>query len=493
MKKLIIFFIVLLEAIKISRPMCGQDIGWHVVIGRWILAHGFPTVDQWNMYSEGVFRAYSWFPEIIYAIIERYFGSLGLLSLELILFLSLGLTLVYIYTKMSKDLFMGTFLSLVTLSSFGEFATLRPQIISWFCFAISIYLANEVYENGWNKKRYLFTILTFIVLANSNITTSVSIFAFCLIGFNGLKKDTYKLLLIPLIGTLITPYIGHEWSTFFHKINHPFAFNDIMEFKPLMIMSLGGAAIIVLTFLFCSLWHYYDSVLSKSKLFCLFVITLLAFLVCKFLPYATILCTSMICLIWRVDKGQKYLNFSDGINKLKKLLSYFEGTGLAFLLLCICIVGVNSLIKKDRDRKFVYNLPNEAIKFIKENNLKSPILNSFDTGEALIYSFSNEKGEPSLKVPIDGRTNVTSPKVYKLFLKSFNGAEGWQDYINFVNPKTILWENHSPFVRLLTLDKENWCKVYADNYGAMTNDDKNSGFSVFIRRDSEDSEKLCLN
>ena len=96
-------------------------------------------------------------------------------------------------------------------------------------------------------------------------------------------------------------------------------------------------------------------------------------------------------------------------------------------------------------------------------------------------------------MPIDGRTNVTSPKVYKLFLKSFNGAEGWQDYINFVKPKTILWENHSPFVRLLTLDKENWCKVYADNYGAMTNDDKNSGFSVFIRRDSEDSEKLCLN
>ena len=493
MKKFIVFFLILLEAIKISRPMCGQDIGWHIVIGRWILAHGFPTVDYWNMYSEGPFRAYSWFPEIIFALIDRYFGSLGLLFLELLMFLLLGLTLTYIYVKMSKDLFMGTFLSLVTLSSFGEFAMLRPQIISWFCFAIAVYLANEVYENGWNKKRYIGTILTFMVLANSNITTSLSIFAFCLIGFNGFKKDTYKLLLIPLIGTLITPYIGHEWSTFFHKINHPFAFGDIMEFRPLMIMSLGGAAIIVLTFLFCSLLHYYDSVLSKSKLLCLFVIILLAFLICKFLPYATILCTAMICLLWRIDKGLKYQNFNEAINKLRNLLSFLVGKGLAFFLLCLCIVGVNSLIKKDRDRNFVYNLPNEAIKFIKENNLKSPILNSFDTGEALIYSFSNEKGEPELKVPIDGRTNVISPKVYKLFLKSFNGEDGWQDYINFVKPKTILWENHSPFVKLLLMDKENWCRVYTDDYSAIARDWKKLGFSVFIRRESENSDRLCLN
>ena len=483
MRKLFTFFIIFLMVLQISGPVMDPDLWWHIVIGKWILAHGFPTVDQWNMYSQGIFRAYSWFPEVIFALIDKYFGVIGFLYLKVVLGLILGLTLVFILQKLSKDNFMGVILGVMTLMSFAQFFTLRPQIISWLCFAISIYLAQKIYEDGWTKKRYIEVFLTFVLLSNSNITQALSLFIFVMWGFNGFNKNLIKLLFVPFLATLCTPYFGGEWITFFTKSNHPMIFNRVAEFQSANICNISFDILIMFGCFAIMLWHFYDNVINKVRLCAIFILIIAGGFVIKLLPYANITLAATISILWATDCGRKVWNINEALERLKKLSTFFEGVGAAFLLLCLVIISFNKLLKDENNKINKVITPINAVKFIKDNNLKFPLLNHFDEGGYLIYSFSNDKGEPTEKFPIDGRTNVMSPKVYNLFLKSLNGKEGWQDYINFVNANTILWPNSSPLVRILNMDKENWCRVF--------NEKREKGFSIFIKRGINDT--LCLN
>ncbi len=489
-----IFFIVLLLSLNICGPIVDPDLWWHIAIGRWTLAHGFPHQDYWNLYSQGVFRAYSWLPEIIFTLIDRYFGISGLLILKLFWGLLIGFSLVYVFKKTSKDFFFGSIVALCTLASFLQHYTLRPQLIAWFCFVWALYLSDKVYKKGWNKRIYLQTIIIFSLWANSHLTTAIGLFVFTLWGFNGFNKNTYKLILIPFLGTLLTPYYGEEWITFFSKTNHPFLYSGIVEFKPAMIESYGVGFLVIFTFLFLMFLHFYSKELSRLKLLAIFTIFFGALTVVKFLPFATIILGFSICSLWSVDRGKKVFNFSISIDKFREYANYLNGVGTAFLLLCLIIVESRSFWKEKLDEEFT---PVKAVSFIKDNKLKAPLLNGFTEGGYVIYSFVNEKGEPSLKVPVDGRTNVNSPKVMKKYLIANKGAENWQDYLKIVRPNTILWHNSSSFVRLMLTQKK-WCRVFFENFKKTTNEDdiknmntKDSGFSVFAKR--KDYKELCLN
>jgi hypothetical protein len=91
-----------------------------------------------------------------------------------------------------------------------------------------------------------------------------------------------------------------------------------------------------------------------------------------------------------------------------------------------------------------------------------------------MYRYSNADGTPQYKVAIDGRTNVNGPEVWEMYQSSLRGTARWHDFIDKVQPKTILWRQGSAFVSLLLLDPE-WCRVFAT--GTSEND-----FALFIPR-----------
>jgi hypothetical protein len=120
-------------------------------------------------------------------------------------------------------------------------------------------------------------------------------------------------------------------------------------------------------------------------------------------------------------------------------------------------------------------VPKAAVDFIQKHRLNAPILNEFTAGGYLMYRFSTLEGEPLLKVPIDGRTNVNSPIIWKMFDEAFAGRANWNQYIEKVNPATILWRQGSPLTSLLELSPQ-WCRVFSAS-------DNPSDYTVFISRD----------
>ncbi|MGI6681427.1 MAG: hypothetical protein ACOX3T_08130 [Bdellovibrionota bacterium] len=497
MNKLITFFIILLSSIHITGVVEEPNLWGHMVAGRWILAHGFPLTDHWNAYSSGIFRATSWLPEVFYALIDKYFGSIGLLFFKIILGVVLGYVLVKIFQKISKDNFFGALLGVIVLASFAEHFTLSPKMFSLPFFALSIYFADEVYKKGWNKKLYIKVFLTFAFWANSHLSSVLGVFVFCLLGFKTFDKHTYKLFLIPFLGTLFTPYFGGEWLSFCSNISYVFSqigagesyVIDILKYginyKVKYIVSYGVGFLSILGLFFLMLHYFSSKSITKLKVCVLVVFLLLGLVFETMMPYALVLLSFAICVLWSVDYGKEALHLNEALKKLKNFLLYFSGEGGAFLLLCLIIVCVNSLLKKEANKIDDVITPIAAVEFIKDNKLEYPILNAFREGGYLIYNFSNKKGEPLTKVIVDGRLSVNSKKVFKLMQNAFEGKADWQEYIKYVNPKTILWPNVSPLVRILELDKENWCKVFEDK--------RESGFSVFIKKDNLDKLKLCLN
>jgi hypothetical protein len=76
-----------------------------------------------------------------------------------------------------------------------------------------------------------------------------------------------------------------------------------------------------------------------------------------------------------------------------------------------------------------------------------------------MYRFSDQNGEPRQKVPIDGRTNVNNPEITRTFLQTLQGLPSWEEYLDLVNPKTVLWDTKFPLTAILDSHPD-WCLVY---------------------------------
>jgi hypothetical protein len=97
-----------------------------------------------------------------------------------------------------------------------------------------------------------------------------------------------------------------------------------------------------------------------------------------------------------------------------------------------------------------------------------------------MYEWSSPQGEPSHLVAVDGRTNVNSPAVWKSLQKALFGQEGWSEYIELVDPRTIVWRNSSPFVALL-IGSPKWCRVFQSGRSGTET-------SVFVTREYFDTQ-----
>jgi len=465
------------------KPIADPDLWWHLTIGRWIISHGrVPQEDFWNMFAIGTpWRAYSWSVEALFAFLDNRFGPQGLMCLKLVIAFSLALSLFYCLTKLSSDRKMGSLLgALTTLACFNHF-TLRPQLISWLCFILVLNIAQQIEERNLSWRSGIGLFILSIVWANTNITPSLGIFAASL-WIYGRRRfwAGLKVVLICFAGTLLTPYGGGEWLTVLAKTAHPFRHGGVSEFAPASVLQ---TAVIILLFELVLLgWAYHrmPRALAVPKLFMAAVFNLAALATVKFIPYAVFANGFLLALYWHRAglRGAGLGNLGEGLTRLLEVLARIPKWLAALLLIGFCVWKLNWLSAQPLDVK---HLPVGAVDFILERQLAHPILVGFDVGGYMMYRLSDRKGNLQYPVPIDGRTNVTPPHVWRNFITAFRGQAGWQEYFALVGPKTVLWKKTSPLISIL-LHGSLWCLVYED--GSLE-----EGYAVFISHSTFEERK----
>ncbi len=483
MNRLCWFFIVLAAGLYITKPIVDPDLWWHIVIGRWILAHHqLPSVDLWTVFGSGtVWRAYSWTTEILFAGVDRYFGIHGLLVLKMLFALLLTGTLSAIFITISRDAFLGTLLGLLAAVGCFSHFTLRPQVLVWIYFACLLGVCARIERHGLGMKERLLLMVVMALWANTHLSAALGVLAAALWNFAPGKGPLAAMsLLYALLGTLLTPYLGGEWITFVETTTHPFSHASIIEFQPATLHQYATGFLVILCALVAVFFHNRPKLFSRAQLFLLGIFLVGAFAVVKFIPFALIVAAALSARYFAqiAEKELPRDELSEGFERLRRLYEWLPKRGVTFLVLCLSILWANALWQKPLDEVIT---PKAAVDFIEQNSLPGPLLNTFGNGGYLLYRRADQRGEVAEKVSIDGRTNLINAELWAKFSSAMNGTERWHEYLELNQPKTILWRWESPLTSILKLDP-NWCIVFRSGV-------PDRGHIVFLSREAFDVYK----
>lgn len=477
MKVILWFSVLLLVAAYICGPVIDPDLWWHITSGRWIIANGaVPQVDHWNMFSAGKpWRAYSWLVEIVFAFIDSNFGARGLFVLQLLIAVCIAFSVFYCFGRIAQDWFFGAVVGVwATLGCFNHF-TLRPQSLVWIYFVWLIWAAERIDREGPSARRFATLFFLMVLWANTHLTAALAIMT--VIGWlwrPGRERIAVQAALVCFVGSLVTPYLGGEWITFFSKTGHPFQHQDIAEFQSATIMQYSTAFLIIALVVLLTFLHFRPRSVALPKLAVMALFAAAGLAIVKFLPFAVIFAGAVVALIWHNERANRRVlgNLAEAIERLEAFVNKIPREGLSFVCICLAITYVVRPWRAPIDTDVV---PVAAVDFMKENALPLPILNDFGRGGYLMYRYSDPAGNPGVLVPIDGRTNMVPPKIFEKFDAALAGKRKWREYFDAVKPGTVLWPSGSPLVALL-LERQEWCLVY------WTGDDED-GYSVFVNHE----------
>ena len=487
MRYLLWLSIVACVGLYICGPIFDPDLWWHITVGRWILANGeVPSQDYWNLFAAGApWKAYSWLVELVFAFVSNNFGEVGLLILKYFLAVSLSAVFAISFSLVAKDWFFGSLLGFYSvIASFNNF-TLRPQSFVWIYFSLLIALCYLIRREGLNLKKGLALVLLFSLWANTHLTAVLGIFTIiCLLFEVGKSKVFFQALILSFLGTLITPYFGSEWLTFFSKASHPVQFSMIAEFTPATIMMYSTGFLIVALVWLLIFAFYRPRSLPVLHYFWAFSFAIAGLIAVKFIPFSVLALLTVVADFWYREKKDRSVlgKLPEGIEKLRKLFNWFPKEGLTFIFIAFCIIFILKTWREPRPYKV--NLEN-AVGFILEKKLPKPIMNGFAHGGYLMYRLSDKQGNLKDKVSIDGRTNVNPPEIWQAYLDTLRGRANWKEYIERVNPKTILWTAESPLNAILK-ETGSWCRIA--QFGSQK-----SGYVVIITKNFFESNKDKLS
>lgn len=476
-------FVLLIASTVLGEGVSDPDLWWHIAVGRWILAEGqVPHTELWNTFALGKpWYAYSWAPEVIFAATEASRGIAGLLLLKGGLsFLLVALCAISL-SSISRNWILGTALAAVATLACQNYFGLRPQVLSWICFALSLAIADRLSTSG-NKKLLLLNILVFTAWANSHLTAVFGILAGLIWCWGKTKHKVLSTCLLfvgsAFLGTLFTPYFGGEWITMLSKTGHPLSHIYISEFQPTNLYNAGAGLTLILAVLLGLFAHYSGKSISVIHLISAAGLVLLGFTIQKFLPFAALFCASSVASIWQDSQSRDVSlgHLGEGITRGTNKIESVSPLGIAGLLL-LCLLGsAKNIAALDSSGLDFKRTPIRAVDFMLENNTPLPLMNTFDDGGYLLYRYNTSKQDTIVTVPIDGRTNINDPDIVSLFLSALRGAGNWRDYIEKTKPGSILWKSGTALSSLLLLDAD-WCQVYPER-GAGADQ-----WSVFVRKE----------
>lgn len=459
--------ILAMLSLSIINIIDDPDLWWHLTVGKWILAHKtVPTRDLWNAFSTGQWIAYSWAFEVVVAFAQRQLGNHGLLLSHIALSAVVVTTIVISLASFSGSLEVGLLLGVICIKGLEFSHSLRPQSLSWALLALTLLLAERIRKTDFGPRNTTFLMLTFCIWANTNITPIIGLAIGTLwlaaYGRNRTESLGRGLIFgtICFLGTLLTPYGGREWLTFFSKMDHPFIYNDIREFQPSTINDPDAILLLFLVAVFLTLAHSNPQKLKPLHVGVTAITVLVSLSVNKFVPQALLLVSAQIAVLWgdttHTELGKLAQGIDIAIEKLRRPITRY---GLVFAVLGGIGLYYQLKIVLQRPLGDTFYLE-KPLDFVISHKLPLPIAHPLSYGGYMMNRFSDENGIPTQKVVIDGRTNVDNPEIMALQHDAFYGKPNWEDFLSKTQAQTVIWPDSSPLVTILHVSAK-WCHVFS--------------------------------
>lgn len=381
---LVIFILFWARGVMILDP----DFGWHLQVGRIVIAHGVPRADPFSFTMPSYpYVDHEWLTDTIQALLYPAIGLWGLAAL----FAGVGtLALLISDTIIEKKYRVLSFIPLLLITvTLLSFVGIRPQVISWLFFSILIW----VLVNGYKRDLAIYSLpLLFILWANLHggfVIGIGTLFVFILIDF--WKRRTFNIsfiiiFILSILATGITPYGFRIWWEIWMSLSDSSLRWSIGEWMPAFSETSWTLWVFLALSLFfvCRYW----------KKFSFFELVMYVFLLLSGLasirniPFWLLLALPLTIL----GLGYFYQDVtavSGGTMRLKKAY-------LIFLVICIISVGLQLYQESAAPTESTYYPKNAAI-FIRNHFPTGNIFAPYGWGGYIIWKLSG------YKVFIDGR------------------------------------------------------------------------------------------
>ena len=467
-------------ALYICSALVNTDLWLNVAVGRWILSHGsVPRVDIWNSLSlSGPWSPYPWLFQVVVASVWDTLGPEGLILFKAFLSFLLVSSLVYAYSELSTDSFIGTLLAVVAASALYAHFELAPAVIAWTLFALTISVANSFDgKSSLNPRSLLVVFLVFVLWSNVHPTSLFGLF--CLVTFA--RGNRVIIAAVSLFGAFLGPIVFGGFDLLLPRFLELFTHASLFSFQPASFDIYPVSFLLLLLAVLFTLLHFYERVLSVGQLVGLTFITVVGMSSMPHLPFSLVYCASLIAVASKVAMGRV-----DVLGNLGVAASGFrrglQKAPLAVVIsLCVLFAG-GSLYNLKRSPFGQQGVPDKAVSFLLSNNLPGPVLNTVSDGAYLMFRFSGTDGVPSRQVSIDSRSELSDRAVVALHDGAAQGMSTWRDYVRRVDPGVILWPSSSAMTTILKAGRT-WCVVF-----------QSDGWTVFVKREwASSSETLsCI-
>jgi hypothetical protein len=135
-----------------------------------------------------------------------------------------------------------------------------------------------------------------------------------------------------------------------------------------------------------------------------------------------------------------------------------------FILILIAfatvIKGALPLSNRFNEETIAEFMPAEAAGYLRINQPKGPLLNSYNWGGYVLWSLY-----PDYLSFVDGRTDLFDDAILEEYLDVWRGNDGWQEVLSKWGIQTVLIETDSPLTRELL--REGWTPVHEDDQATV--------------------------
>lgn len=457
-----------------------QDLGRHVLLGEIIVQT--KTVPKTNLlsytYSNFPFINTHWFSEVLFYLITKASGFLGLLVvMSVIAASSFIIQILYIKKFHIVPILVASLLYFRVLLERTE---LRPEIFSFLFLSIFIVVLYK-YRSGFTRLIY---ILPFIQLlwVNTHIYFPLGVFVIGLFLIDQLinqgKKINRNIIILGII------FFSSAIATVFN----PNGFQG--AFYPLHVFQNYGFEVEENHNVF-NIWNHFQ---QKTTILYFFISIFFLFLLLfstikKTKPFDWFLAIFFSIFSISAERNLPlfvfgtFIAFASSLDILYK--KYFTQQRLANKSLIIFIIVGCFVIWQTKDivtfKPVGYELPkgfSGAVDFLGKNNISGPIFNNFDIGSYLAYRLY-----PKEKVFVDGRPEAYPASFFQNEYipmqqekKRFEEADKKYHFNTIINSYTDPTQWNQQFLRDINANP-NWKLVYLD-----------SNAVIYIKNNSQNQE-----
>jgi len=433
--------LIIFLAIFFYRPIEIEDVGWHLATGKWIVETGHvPSEDPFSIVERKAPWTFAqWIGSTSLYLIYKVGGNTGLKAFRGLFFMGIFL-IFFLYAR--KKIPLSWLLLIIFLMSFGLSTRcfLRPFIFN-LIFIQFFLITLFSYQRDGNRKRLILVPLLGVVWFNIHL--GAFLYGFIILGvfilaalveFSNTKlekkeesqqrailgqfKDLVLTLLAFILLFLINPY-GLEGALYPFKVFLLPHFINIYQFiqlvdeaqPPLYLLTIMGFWFYCLC-LFAGIALKYNRKNNMIYLL-LFIISLGLYI---YSARTSVLFVIVVGFIIAECANNTF--FNDRWRTYSKSLG-IDRVIYIILIVSLTIISLNKFtksvyassdIKRFQSLDYLPRNPNNAIEFLKKNNIKGPVFTNDRIGGHVLWM-----AYPDLKPLVDGRQ--VNQEVFLKYLK----------------------------------------------------------------------------